>query len=318
MTRCLPIAFAALGLIGCMFQGPLPQAPIPQASVPGTVAPFFDQKSVLSPSSLPLVPLVGPTGIAYDEKLLAMRQQVLDSRAEVEAYLANLGQAGAESQPLPAAVTTLDFARYQVVAWCLSDGMHHEARIVGIEDQPDRRVVHTVRWTGMIMALASPGPRATLHLVAVPRSAKPIAFGQILSSPLAARSIAPSPQVGVASRPEATPVPDNTHARWRPVPNPELTAATFEAAARHEFPELAIDSVTVERRTIEWVAENLESGLPNYWLPGTEVWVVQLVGTPTREPAPGHPRVRIGGAPEHRIAMLFAIDTGSLIMKAGH
>jgi hypothetical protein len=43
-----------------------------------------------------------------------------------------------------------------------------------------------------------------------------------------------------------------------------------------------------------------------------------LVGTPTREPAPGHPRVRIGGAPEHRITMLFAIDTGALFMKAGH
>jgi hypothetical protein len=318
MIRYLPITFAALGLIGCMFQGPLPQVPIPQASVPGTVAPFFDQKSVLSPSSLPLVPLVGPAGITYDEKLLAMRQQVLDSRAEVDAYLANQGQAGAEPQPLPAAITTLDFARYQVVAWCLSDWMHHEARIVGIEEQADRRVVHTVRWPAMLMMLPSPGPRATLHMVAVPRSDKPIGFAQILSIPLATPVIAPSPQVGVASRPAATPSPDNTQARWRPVPNPELSAATFEAAARHEFPELAIDSVTVERRTIEWVEENVESGLPTHWLPGTEVWVARLVGTPTREPAPGHPRERIGGAPEHHITMLFAVDTGDLIMKAGH
>jgi hypothetical protein len=173
----------------------------------------------------------------------------------------------------------------------------------------------------MLMMLPSPGPRATLHMVAVPRSDKPIGFAQILSIPLAAPSIAPSPQVGVAARPTATPaatpVP-NTRARWRPVPNPELTAATFEATVRHEFPELAIDSVTVERQTIEWVAENISGGMREEWLPGTEVWVARLVGTPTREPAPGHPRVRIGGAPEHRITMLFAIDTGFPILKAGH
>lgn len=316
MNRPIATGITLLGLMGCMAQGPAPHAP-----VPGTVAPFFDQPSVLTPSSLPLVPLFGPIGSAYDEKLLPMRQQVLDSLAEVEAYMAYRAPAGGQAAPLPAAVATLDFARYQVVAWSLSDTMHQEARIVGIEDQADRRLVHTVRWTGMLMAPPSPGPRATLHMVAVPRSAKPIAFGQILSVPLAAPEIAPSPQVGVAARPAATPaatpVP-NTQARWRPVPNPELSAATFEATARHEFPDLAIDSVTVERQTIEWVEENVGGGPSNTWLPGTEVWVVRLVGTPTREPAPGHPRVRIGGAPEHRIAMIFAIDTGALIMKAGH
>jgi hypothetical protein len=312
LKRRITTGLALLGLMGCMAQGPVAPAP-----VPGTVAPFFDQPSVLTPSSLPLVPLVGPIGSAYDETLLPMRQQVLDSLAEVEAYLAYRGPAGGQAAPLPAAVATLDFARYQVVAWSLSDHMHQEARIVGIEEQADRRLAHTVRWTGMLMALASPGPRATLHMVAVPRSAKPLAFGQILSIPLATRPIDPSPQVGVASRPTASPVP-NTQARWRPVPNPELTAATFEAAARHEVPDLAIDSVTVERQTIEWVKENVEAGLSDAWLPGTEVWVARLVGTPTREPAPGHPRVRIGGAPEHRITMLFAIDTGALILKAGH
>lgn len=313
MKRHLAMALATLGLLGCMAQTPGPQAP-----VPGTTAPFMDQPSQLAPSSLPLVPLIGPEASVYDEKLLPMRQQLLDSRAEVEAYLAHRAAAGDVARPLPEAIATLDFGRYQVVAWNLIDAMHQQARIVGIEELADRRVVHTVRWPGMLMMLPSPGPRATLHLVAVPRSDKPIGFAQILSVPLAAPEIAPSPQVGVASRPAATPSPDNTQPRWRPVPNPELNAATFEAAARHEFPELAIDAVTVERRTIEWVEENLESGLPTHWLPGTEVWVVRLVGTPTREPAPGHPRVRIGGAPEHHIAMLFAIDTGALFMKSGH
>jgi hypothetical protein len=277
--------------------------------------------SSVAPSSLPLVPLVVP---GRDEmRLLPSRSAklTLDSQAELDTFMANWKASDPSASPgaLPARLGAIDFTKYQVVVFAEAGPWGTQgARIVGIEETAPNRLVHTNRWSGPDAGADVSEPRGRVHMVAVARSTKPIVFLRTTQISLAVTPapVRPSPQVGVPSSPAPDPVP-NEQPRWRTVPNPEVTESAVEAAAREMLKELAVTSLTVERRTIAWAVEQLQVGGRDHWLPESEVWVVKAEGGPTRPGPDGQSRVPVSGVSPRLVSLLFSIEDGTPIVSIG-
>ncbi|MNS19572.1 hypothetical protein D3C72_512950 [compost metagenome] len=316
MKRIVIAGVAAWCMVGCASELPMAH----EDPLIGSSEPYGPPSSV-APSSLPLVPLVVP---GRDEmRLLPMRSDrlTLDSKADLDAFIARMSVSEHSGGPvsLPSRLSAIDFTKYQVVAFAEAGlrGME-EARIVGIEASADHRLVHTVRWRVASADAASGDSRARLHMVAVARSSKPITFLRTAEVPLAVTPtpVRPSPQVGVPWEPGPEPVSSEVP-RWRAVPNPEVTEATVEAAAREVLKELAVTSLTVERRTIAWAVEQLQVGKRANWLPDSEVWVVKAEGGPTRLGPDGLSRVPVSGVSPRLVSLLFSIEDGMPLVSIG-
>jgi hypothetical protein len=303
-------------MIGCSNELPMAhEDPLLVSSMP------YGPPSSVAPSSLPLVPLVMP---GRDEmRLLPARSDrlTLDSQADLDAFIAGMRAPEPSGPPvsLPAGLVGVDFTTYQVVVFAESGlrGMQ-EARIVGIEESGDHRLVHTVRWSVAGAEATAGDSRGRLHMVAVARSAKPITFLRTADVSLAVTPtpVRPSPQVGVPWVPGPDPVPSELP-RWRTIPNPEVTEATVEAAAREMLKELAVTSLTVERRTIAWAVAQLQVGGRDHWLPESEVWVVKAEGGPTRLGPDGQTRVPVSGVSPRQVSLLFSIEDGGPLVSIG-
>lgn len=320
MKRIVIAGGVAWCLVGCANHWPAPYEPSFQSAL------GYESKLVV-PSTLPLVPLVTPESQDMAPRPGRRMQRIIMSRAEMEAFWADLPRSeplnpdlppapGVTLPALPPLLANVDFDKYQVVAYA-EVGLQGfgTARIVGIEEHVDMRGVHTVHWVGHQSPGSTSAPRSSLHMVAVARSAKMLSFVQTRQEPLPTPSppiVAPSPQVGM---PPPAPVPivaaqPTDFPRWRTIPNPELTQAAIEAQARAQLWELSVSSLSVERQTFAWVAEHLGLAVPAIWVPESEVWVVRAEGGPTRIGPDGHTRVPVSGVEPRQVTLLLSIENG--------
>jgi hypothetical protein len=244
---------------------------------------------------------------------------VLNSQPELDAFLQRHPQA--KPQPFspppgypspypspqmpgtPPGLVDVDFSKYQLIAHFLGSvtpGVH--SRIVRIEDTGDRLVAHPVRWNP---AGSPTGPvelRPSVHILALPRTAKPITFAPLEEVQLKVMG-PPGPDGG---DPEAYP-------RWKAVPNPELTREVLEASYRQRYGS-SLQNLKLEKRTFASLKnEPLLGSLPGWgYTDDSDVWYVVLEGNLV-SPFPGPTTTaRDGDGAPHmaRMTMLLSIETG--------
>lgn len=308
MKRLVAAAALAWCTFGCVYDLYGPTIPTGSGAV-----------SSLVPSTLPLVTLIDPNRDAMQLRPAQSVQVVIDSKAALDTFLQSSGAFGPSPEAHGGAdrLAAIDFTKVQVVVFAASGVKGTETgRIVGIDEQSGTRSVHTVRWTGS-GASGFPGdPRASVHMVAVARSSKPMTFLATKEVTLAPTPVRPSPQVGVPWVPGPTP-DQNEHPRWRTIPNPEVTEATIEAEARAKMQDLAVSYLKVEKRPLTWTAEHLSMPGPINWLPESEVWVVTAEGGPTRLDADGQTRVPVSGVSPRLVTLLFSVEDGTPVATSG-
>lgn len=240
----------------------------------------------------------------------ADERAVVRSRAELDAFLARHPRfqpaidPAVPLAPLPEALTGLDFGVWQAIA--LVDGqvdLVTSSRITAVVDLGDRLEVRTQRWVAPPGPTSGPSPTGRIHVVAVPRSDKPVVFAAIAEVDGLAKE--GENGWGVGGGPPMNP-------RWRAVPNPDLTREQVEATFRAMMPGATVTAFSVEKRTIGWVAANL---LPNatrgHFTPESEVWVLRAEGDlPVTNPDGMRAGAGLGGMVprQSRVAALVSIE----------
>ncbi|MNS74624.1 hypothetical protein D3C72_1081060 [compost metagenome] len=174
-------------------------------------------------------------------------------------------------EPLPEMLMNLDFARWQAIAFV--DGAvdaSTSSRITAVVDLGDRLEVRTTRWVAPPNPASGPSPSSRVHIVAVPRTDKPVVFAE--TAVLDGTAKAGEGGYGLAGGPIMNP-------KWKAVPDPELTREKVEEAFRGMARGAGVTKMSVEKRTIEWVRANLyaEAARQRY-TPDSEVWVAIAEG----------------------------------------
>jgi hypothetical protein len=275
-------------------------------------AAMVDVESSLTPETLPLVPIIDPGMSESYYHVGRASRFVLNSSDELSTLLSSMPQKSSQVWGLPSLS-----ANYQYLVFSdVGQWRPGTARIVGVEERPDMRVVHTVRWLGRENSGNPSDPHGVMHVVAVPRSTTPIAFARTKEIRLTPQVIQPSPQVGVPSTPAPTIQDPNQHPRWRAIPNPELDQASIERLVRERLHEWSLSSLRVERRTLQWVEETLGQGHSLNWLSDSEVWVATTEATPTRLDASGQ-RVPVTGVSPRQVTLLLSIEDGNTFARVG-
>jgi hypothetical protein len=149
-----------------------------------------------------------------------------------------------------------------------------------------------------------------LHVVAVPRGTKPLTFA-------AGRTVALAPL-----SPPDQPFNPDSQARWRAVPDPEITREVIEADLRRQFASGTLTQLSIERRTLEALKDHpLLQGGTNGWrhTQDSEVWLVSAEGDlPLTTGLFGPPEP--GAAALSRMAqviMLISIETDGPFARMG-
>lgn len=307
-------------LMGCSFRGPaVPPTEVPRPTV-------LTEVSTWVPVSIPVVPALDPNDAGGLYAAPASDMRLISSREEMTAFIDKFPNTVSSTpivphgQPVPSpvtqpvvwpeSVTGFDFDKYQAVAFTLVGTNTATARIVGVEEQPNRLVVHTVQWT----KTTPHHQNSFLHIVGVPRTTKPIVFAATLQKALVSQTqqVYPSPQVGV---PDTRPIAETNIGElpsWKLIPNPELTTDKVESLVRTRFKTSEISNVTVEKQTLQWVWDNLGEGLPDPLLRESEVWIVHMNGELNTENLPGGAEARFS-----KIRMVLTSDTGYLLSLVG-
>jgi hypothetical protein len=205
-----------------------------------------------------------------------------------------------EPEPLPEALTKLDFSRWQAIAFV--DGavdLSTSSRITAVVDSGDRLEVRTTRWIAPPNPASGPSPSSRVHIIAIPRSDKPVAF--IETAVLDGTAKAGEGGYGMAGGPIMNP-------KWKAVPNPELTREKVEDSFRGMYQGAKLPKLSVEKRTIEWVRANLnpEAARQRY-TSDSEVWVVVAEGDlPNMGPGGDSLGHGVGGT-ESRVSRMVAL-----------
>jgi hypothetical protein len=174
-------------------------------------------------------------------------------------------------EPLPEMLMNLDFARWQAIAFV--DGAvdaSTTSRITAVVDRGDRLEVRTTRWVAPPNPASGPSPSSRVHVVAIPRTDKPVTFAE--TAVLDGTAKPGEGGYGLAGGPIMNP-------KWKAVPNPELTREKVEEAFRGMLTGAKVTHFSVEKRTIEWVRANLYADAARMrYTPDSEVWVVVADG----------------------------------------
>jgi predicted small lipoprotein YifL len=318
--RNLVFAIACvLSLAGCGSAGsttiPTAESSSERSATPAEVANV--------PASLPFI-TVGNLGVQGNG---AADRVVFDQQDDLDRYLAahpgvlpsRFASTNPQTAPMSDSASTvvkdgkLDFGRYQLVLFqARTFDLTGNARVVSIVEEPARRVVHTARW---IMPNLPPNPQddiSVAHVVAVPRSNKPLAFAPTMAVTIGQWG-APSPTTGRAAR-TFTEGP-----RWRAVPNPELTEERIEAAARRGLGAQPPARFILQRQTLAAAGWGSLGNLST----NSEVWVATAEGTFGLDAFPGSltsaPTPLPSGVVERRVVgysrliSIFSIEDGTLL-----
>ena len=286
------------------------------------------------PPSLPFITLFadGPNGRAF----AAGHDQgtLLQSREQLDAFLASRpralpasaqppvaprpdasvtpppgfpppGQSAAapSPEPWPEQLRNIDFGKYQVLVFV--DGsvtLGAYSRITAVVDQGGELVVQTTRWEPPASAGMPADVNARLHVVALPRTNKPLAFVEIAT----ADGVAGENEGGssVAGGPLMNP-------KWRAVPNPEVTREKVDAFVRATFKGATPTSYSLEKRTIGWVKANVfDRADDQHFTPESEVWVAIAEGDLPMGGSHAPHGMTVGAAEPRasRVAMLISIE----------
>jgi hypothetical protein len=235
------------------------------------------------PSSIPLLTLRN----GYNHGPASPSQVHFETQTELDRFIAEhpgtIGDDFASTDPGPAIVSDewspvvvygkVDFAKYEAVLFHgKTFNLTGNARIVTIEDQPSRLIVHTARWL-----LPSDPPEASAdmpvyHFVAFPRTDKPVVFAPTMAVVSGTKTtVAQGSDAGRA-------VYENASPHWRAVPNPELTREKVESMVRHMLGSEP-HSLILEKRALQWLGDNLHmsSSLGNLSA-NSEMWVAIAEG----------------------------------------
>lgn len=213
--------------------------------------------------------------------------------------------------PLPENLAQVDYAKYQVlVAFVGAAANGEQLRIVSVEEQPERRVAHVVRWQAPPNAGFLPGTFPLMHAIAVPRGAKPLTFAP--ERTVALSRLATSDQGGMDP---------NSVPRWRAVPDPELTRDALEGQLRQQYAGGTIDRLSIVKRTFDSLKDHplTQGGMGWNHTPDSEVWLVELEGDVPSQFAGGGPSREIGGTPDRmaKMTMLMSIENGTTFAMTG-
>jgi hypothetical protein len=215
--------------------------------------------------------------------------------------------------PLPENLAQVDYAKFQVlVAFVGAAANGEQLRIVSVEDAPDRRIAHTVRWQAPPNAGFLPGTFPLMHVIAVPRGTKPLAFAS-------ERTVA----LSRLATPDQGGMDPNSVPRWRAVPDPELTREALEAQLRQQYAGGTINRLSLEKRTFDSLKEHplLQGGMGGWnHTPDSEVWLVELEGdVPSQFIGGGRPSREIGGTPDRlaKLTALMSIENGMTFAMTG-
>ncbi|MNS35176.1 hypothetical protein D3C72_673230 [compost metagenome] len=214
--------------------------------------------------------------------------------------------------PLPENLSQVDYARYQVlVAFVGAAANGDQLRIVSVEEAPGSRVAHTVRWQAPPNAGFLPRTVPLMHVIAVPRGPKPLVF-------------APERTVALAPVPtgDQRDMDPNAVARWRAVPDPELTREALEAQLRQQYAGGTINRLSIEKRTFASLKDHplIQGGMGGWnHTPDSEVWLVELEGDMPSQFPGGHRAREIGGTPDRMATMIMlkSIEDGSTFAMTG-
>lgn len=303
---------AVLLVAGCGATSPAPSSNAASAvSVPSPAAAPGDEVTV-SPAdvpnvaeSMPFLTISNSTHRENDAPVWA----TINSQAELDRFISDhpgaLPSYLASTDPHPPVLSDpsspvtvygkIDFSKYQAVYF---QGKTFElignARVVSIEDQPTRLLVHTARW---VLPTELSGHMPIYHLVAFPRTSKPVVFAPTMVAVRRPGDIDPGP-------------------RWRAVPNPELTREKVEAEARQLLGNANPTSFTLEKHTLQWLADNLHEGggtLGNL-SSNSDMWVATAEGQLSNDVYPGPIGV---GVPQpsgfSRVTYLISIEDGMVL-----
>jgi hypothetical protein len=210
------------------------------------------------------------------------------------------------ADPLPDALNHVDFAKYRVVAFI--DGtvqLAGTSRITAVVDAGDKLVVQTTRWEPPPNPGSGPDPNSRVHVIAIPRGAKPITFAPTV----AADGVAKPGEggIGVGQNPMM-------HPKWKAVPNPEITQAVAEQVFRGMLGGGTPTKFVVEQHDIAWIRANVnDQADAGNNTPDSAIWVGIAEGD---FPMPGPSGIGPGGGPgtvaaeprAERITMLMSIE----------
>ena len=264
----MPMVMGMLMLmLGCV----APDSAVP----PAQQAPSSVGASSLAPPSLPFASLVNPSNAAVGLQASAGLKAVAYSQAELEDQLRPIGAMPLKLnylgpqpgwQPDKPATEVFDparlpFDRFMVIAYASDAANARSARITGVEERADALVVHTVEWSGSDRRAAVPETRH-VHVIAVPRSSKPVVFAQTQT-------------ITLGTEPNLDGVAYDAPVRWKAVPNPLVTEAFVKTVAVSHG---SAAPTHARRVTVNWLNERL--GTDVHWLftDDSEVWVVLGVG----------------------------------------
>lgn len=177
---------------------------------------------------------------------------VLRAAADLDALVARHGQRSFPGpRPLPEKLTGLDWGKWQAIA--LFEGRGDRsimARITGIVDLGDRLEVRSTRWA---TPPSIPADAGVLHVVAIPRTDKPVVFA-------ATTEQAADPATGP---------------RWKAVQNPLQTRDLVNMVWRAALDNGQVETSSLERRTLAWIHDNVTTDPAIYgpYTPDSEVWL---------------------------------------------
>lgn len=270
-------------------------------STPGTAQPGGQgQERIVTAAEVTTVPATIPfvtLSNGYNHNPDSPSQVHFETQADLDQFITEnphtIGDNFASTDSGPAIVSDewspvvvygkADFTKYEAVLFHgKTFNLTGNARVVSIEEQPSRLLVHTARWL-----LPSDPPEASAdmpvyHFVAFPRSDKPVVFAP-------AMVVVSGTKTKLTTGPDAGRVTyENAGPRWRAVLNPELTREKIETMVRHML-GTEPHSFTLETRTLQWLADNLHMGggsLGNLSA-NSEMWVAIAEGQFGHDTFPG-------------------------------
>jgi hypothetical protein len=329
----------ALALAGCATTSPLQLTSQPQPADPPARTVALGEASTPPdsgiPDSLPFASLYADEpGTGRLLEAGADERVVLRSAADLEAFLARhprtfpgKGQPAPAPNssptppggpawapivngtpiPLPAALTGLDWAKYEAIALC--DGHVQYAatsRITAVVQGPDGLAVHSMRWEPPQNPGSGADANSRVHVIAIPRSEQPVAF-----EPLKITNVVAKPDTGaivIGNNPPINP-------QWKAVQNPVVTREAVDALFRGKLKDAKLTSYELELRSVAWIQAHGDAYVDRqHYTPDSMLWFGHATGEFVVDDFPFlHLGPRVGGSDEtHGISAKILVSPESL------
>jgi hypothetical protein len=292
IRRLVPLCLV-VALAGCSVSAPT-NTGVPSAAAAKATATTTTPASA---ATLPFRTLLADEGQGLFLSAGTPEMVVLRSKSDLDAFLARHPKAQAQNfgppnpsasptpppgpafltsppfapNPLPPALTTLDFGKYEAIVFF--DGavkIATTSRILAVQDAGGHLEVITQRWEAPPNPSSAPDVNGRLHIVALARTDRAVAFPATITANGAARR--DEGGYGIGGNP-------TMHPRWPAVANPEITREQIERNIRAGLEDSKVTSFDLQLAPVSTAAVAGVGGHDGTnFTPDSLVWVAKIKG----------------------------------------